>query len=116
MTGCALRYFDNEKGVEHIFGFSHIKYKAATENKDVRATIVQSQIVGLALDAGSENYGIAAGWDRYRKVYVFDNTTTSIYWPEGSFFDIRIGTNVPPSLMNLPKLYQQAHPISGSTN
>ena len=116
MTGCVVRYFDKEKGVEHIIGFSHTKYKTASENKDVRATIVQNQIVGLALDAGVENYGIAAGWDRYRKVYVFDNTTTSIYWPEGSFFDIRIGTNVPPSLMNLSKLYRHDNPISESSD
>jgi len=98
-TGCAMHYYDKSSGTEHLWGFVHIRMKAEPSTNAVRAVVKGTQLLGLNIGAGREDYYLSAGWDNRRKITVMDNSSVSLEWPNNSFFNVRVGT-LPPFLTN----------------
>ena len=99
VSGCAMHYFDSKTGTEHIWGFGHMRMKAEPSTNTVRTVVKGTQLLGLNIGAGREEYYLSAGWDNRRNITVMDNTSVSLEWPNNSFFNVRVGSE-PPFLTN----------------
>ena len=106
LNGCALKYYDANTGTEHLWGFGHFRMKAPPRNAD-RAFVTGSQMLGLNLRAGRDDYGIGVGYDSHSRVTMPPNGTLCLEWPTNvsplpramrDLFTARIGTNFPPQL------------------
>ena len=94
-TGCALHYFDPKSGTEHLWGFGHMKMKAAPPSEGVQAVVKGTETLGLDLGAGQDDYRVAAGWNYRRQILIGSNASVRLEWPDGDFFNVRVGT-LPP--------------------
>jgi hypothetical protein len=101
-TGCAVHYYYKKTGVEHLWGFGHMKMAVQPSSEGVRAIVKGTQTLGLGLGLGREEYSLSAGWNDQRILKVADDTTVRFEWPVGSFFNVRVGTNVPPAYRSTP--------------
>jgi len=97
--GCALHYYDAKTGTEHLWGFGHMKLKAAPPAEGVRAVVKGTESLGLDIGAGQDDYRIAVGWHSRRQIVVSSNTTVRLEWPNGDFFNVRVGS-LPPFVTN----------------
>lgn len=98
-SGCAVHYYDKDSGTEHLWGFGHMRMKAEPSSDTVRTIVNGTQLFGLHIGAGQEEYYLGAGWDNRRKITVADNASVSLEWPNSSFFNVRVGSE-PPFLTN----------------
>jgi len=96
LSGCALHYYDQKSGVEHLWGIGHMKMAVQPPSEGVQAVVQATQTFGVGVGFGAADYTILAGWNNHRSLRVADNTAVRIEWPEGSFFNVRVGTNIPP--------------------
>lgn len=97
-TGCAIHYFDDKTGTEHLIGFGHMRMKVAPPQEGVQAIVTAVDTLGVSVDGGSRNYGFAIGFSRSERVEVVDaNASVALVWPDASLFNLRAGT-VPPFL------------------
>ena len=101
LSGCAIQYYDRASGTDHLWGFGHLKMKATPPQEGVRATIKGTEVLGVGLAVGREDYFLSTGWNNQRKLSVIDtNTCIRLEWPSSDLFRVRIGTNFPPSLQD----------------
>ena len=100
-AGCALHYYDKTSGTEHLWGFGHTKMKAEPSTNNVRAIVKGTQLFGVNIGAGQQDYYFSAGWDNRRQITVMDNASVSLDWPGNSFFNVRVGSE-PFFLTNHP--------------
>lgn len=101
-TGCALHYFDPKSGTEHLWGFGHLKMKAAPPAEGVQAVVKGTESIGLDLGAGRDDYRVAAGWYSRRQITISSNAAVRLEWPNADFFNVRVGTQ-PPWATNAPE-------------
>lgn len=112
-SGCAVHYFNRETQTEHLWGFGHLKMRAAPQpatgdsatNASV-AFVTGVRTLGLNLGVGGDFGGVAAGWDARSRVVVRAPDacfclmwpTNAVHWPGGlqDLFTVRVGTNLPP--------------------
>lgn len=97
LTGCGVHYFDQKTGVEHLWGFGHLRMKVQPDQTNgVQAVMKGYQMVGLQLVAGQDEYGMVVGYGDRHMLYVNPtNAAFGLEWPTASFFNIRVGTNFP---------------------
>lgn len=118
LPGCAVHYYDSKNGIEHLWGFGHLKMQAvprmASATTDtgvllatnaVMAYVTGVRTLGVNVGAGSEFGGVAAGWDsRSRIVIRQPDSAFYILWPTNSvwlpedlsrLFNLRIGPEFP---------------------
>jgi len=70
-TGCAIHYFDEDTGTEHLWGFGHLKMKAQpSTNEVVRAVVTGVETLGVNLSVGDEHKGIGVGYDNRQKAVI----------------------------------------------
>ena len=93
--GCAVHYYDRTSGTEHLWGFGHLKMKAAPPNEGVQALVKGIETLGVNLGAGQEDYHIGLGWDYRRRIVISSNAAVRLEWPNGDFFNVRVGTAPP---------------------
>jgi hypothetical protein len=98
-SGCAVHYFDTKSGTEHLWGFGHMKMKVVPPNEGVQAVVKGTETLGFNLAAGQEDYHIGLGWDYRRRIVVSSNAAVRLEWPNGDFFNVRVGT-IPPFATN----------------
>lgn len=108
-TGCALQYYDKKTGTEHLWGFGHLKMKAAPPNEGVQAVVKGTETFGFNLAAGQEDYHIGLGWDYRRRIVISSNAAVRLEWPSSDFFRVRVGT-VPPFATNSNSNQTKLHP------
>jgi len=95
-TGCAIHYYDLTTGTEHIWGIGHMAMKASAPREGLRAVVVGTDVFGLTGgNVGGQGY-LTIGWERRRQIEVLDeNTAIRLEWPDGDFFNVRIGSEWP---------------------
>ena len=102
-SGCALHYYDRASGTEHLWGFGHMKMKVVPSNEGVQAVVKGTEMLGINAAAGQEDFHIGLGWDYCRRIVISSNAAVRLEWPNGDFFNVRVGT-VPPFMTNsLPR-------------
>ena len=94
-TGCAIHYFDKDSGTEHLWGFGHMKMKYLPPHEGIQAVVTGTETIGLSIGAGQQDYHIGAGWDYRRQILVSSNAMLRLEWPDGDFYNVRLGTTPP---------------------
>jgi hypothetical protein len=93
---CAITYYDEETGVAHIWGFGHMKMKAAAPFEECRAIVTGMQTFGAALGFGAQDYYIMLGWDNRRLLRILNkDTSVRLEWPSNDFFEVCVGSEPP---------------------
>lgn len=100
-TGCAIHYFDDKTGTEHLIGFGHMRMRVAPTEKNARAVAAGVNTAGVTLDVGKKNYGLLVGFQRQVRVEVDENASVCFEWPTNDLFDVRVGST--PPFLNQPK-------------
>ena len=72
-----------------------MKMKAAPPCEGVQAVVKGIETLGFNMGAGQEDYHIGAGWDYRRRIVISSNTAVRLEWPNGDFFNVRVGTAPP---------------------
>src|SRR5882672_10117791 len=98
-AGCAVHYYDKNTGTEHLWGFGHLKMKINSPNEGVQAVVKGIETLGFDIGAGQEEYYISLAWDYRRQIMISSNTSVRLEWPNGNFFNVRVGT-IPPFVTN----------------
>lgn len=111
-TGCAIHYYDQASGTEHLWGIGHMKMRAVPQARDivpptnaVMAFTTRVQNLGVSVLAGPEQAGIIAGFDsRSRVIIKNDSSHFYVLWPSNTvrlprdlqnLFNIRVGPEFP---------------------
>jgi hypothetical protein len=96
LSGCGIHYLDPKTGVDHLWGFGHLRMRVPTPTNGVEAVIKGYTILGVKLGGTQEDYGLSLGYDDRRMIMVNPtNAAFGIEWPRAGWFNIRIGTNIP---------------------
>lgn len=106
MSSCAVHYYDDKTGAEHIFGFGHMVMKAMSSKDSHQAIVRGTDILGLGIGKNDDGAYFSLGYDSYRRIEVIDeNSTINLEWPDGDFLNTRIGSSWPESAFrqNRPK-------------
>jgi hypothetical protein len=109
-TGCAVHYYDQKSGTEHVWGFAHIRMKGYPQSPE-RPLVVGTHMLGLNLRTGRDDYGIGVGFDSHSRITMPENGTLCMEWPTNvsplpramrNLFTARVGTNLPPDCRPTP--------------
>ena len=100
LFGCAIHYYDEKTGTEHLLGIGHMKMKVPDAKEGVQAVMYGTETIGLAVGKTVSGHHISAGWHRIEQLDIVDeNTSIRIERPKSSFFTIEVGT-APPNISN----------------
>jgi hypothetical protein len=95
---CAVHYFDPATGTEHIWGIGHLAVKHGSPTEGVKAVGRRTDTVGVLIGQLDKEAHFGVGWNARQEIEVVDeNVQLKLDWPSGSFYDIRVGSWVPPN-------------------
>ncbi|MDY7108597.1 MAG: hypothetical protein SYC29_08160 [Planctomycetota bacterium] len=96
LAGCAVHWYDEETGTEHILGFGHLKMKLAEPAEGVRAVVTGTETLGLAVRADDREGYFLIGWQKLSRLRAIDeNTRIRFEWPDADVFNVRLGSEFP---------------------
>jgi hypothetical protein len=96
LAGCAVHWYDEATGTEHILGFGHLKMKIAEPAEGVRAVVTGTETLGLALRADEQEGYFLIGWQKLSRLRAIDeNTQIRFEWPTSDIFNVRVGSEFP---------------------
>lgn len=96
-SGCGFHYYDARTGVEHVWGFGHLQMRVLPPTNGVQAVIKGYSIVGAKMGGSPDDYGLSLGYDSRRMIFISPvDAQFCLQWPDANFFNVRIGTNLPP--------------------
>jgi len=94
--GCAVHYFDEETGTEHLWGVGHMQMRVAPPEEEVRAVVGQMRTLGLSVGQLQNNRHLALGWHSDTRLYMIDDDTSVRFeWPTSRLFNVRVGSEPP---------------------
>jgi hypothetical protein len=97
--GCAIHYYDPKTGAEHIWGFGHLKMKAAPENEGLHAVVRGTDVLGVSLGSAEKQAYLTVGWHRVQRLDIAaESTAIRLEWPTSDFVDVRIGSRFPAQI------------------
>lgn len=103
LQGCAVHYYDLDTKTEHVLGLGYVRFKVAVPQEDVQAVIHGVQTLGLGVGYGVEGGQAIVGYRDTRSVEVMpEEARLRVEWPNSNFFDIRIGSQFPFEVDQLP--------------
>lgn len=101
-SGCAIHWYDQKNGTEHIWGFGHLAVKVSECDKDgVRAVVRESSLVGVGMGVHESGGYAAIGYHADRRMHIQNDTNFWIGWMGHSLFRTRVGA-VPPWWDSVP--------------
>lgn len=107
LSGCAFHHYDEEAGVEHVWGLGHMKMKVQEPSEGRQAIVSGIEAYGAALGTTPSGAFVSLGWFKNQEVHILDeNAQFRLEWPQSDFFSVRVGSAVPqsftvPSISNL---------------
>lgn len=107
MSGCAVHFYDQRNGVEHVWGMGHMRMKTIPQDESCGAVVSSVATMGVSVGVGPEDYYLTGGWDSRRRILLGSNDTVSLEWPRGTFFNVRVGATPPfatDEAANAPKV------------
>lgn len=94
--GCALHYYDEDTGAEHVYGFGHMVMKVSAPKAGHQAVVTGTDLIGLGIGRNADGGYLSLGWDNRRRIEIIDqNTAVDLIWPDADFLNMRIGGHVP---------------------
>ena len=95
-SGCAIHYFDEDTGVEHVWGFGHMKMKVAAPNEGLQAILHGTDSFGLGIGKAHKHGYLTLGWHRLEFIDIHrESTSIRFEWPDSSFARVRVGSEFP---------------------
>ena len=95
-SGCAVHYYDAEKNIEHIWGIGHMAMKPSPASESVVAIGRRTDVIGLSLANFQDQLDVTIGWNAKQRIdIVKEDAKLCLAWPQGSFYNARVGTNFP---------------------
>lgn len=95
-SGCALHYYEEKTGVEHIWGIGHMKMKAAKPNEGLQAVVHGTNVLGISVGKADKHGYLTFGWQRLEFIDVLkESTSIRLDWPDNSFANVRVGSEFP---------------------
>lgn len=96
LPACAVHYYDHETGFEHVWGFGHMKMRAAEPNEGLQAVVTGADVFGLSLGVANRHRYLTAGWHRVEEIEILqESTSIRLEYPDGTFANVRIGSEFP---------------------
>lgn len=96
IPGCALHYFDEKTGTEHVWGIGYMKMKATKPNEGLQTVVHGTDVLGLSVGKADKQTYFTAGWHRLESIDILaESTSVRLEWPDSSFFNVRVGSEFP---------------------
>ncbi len=90
LQGCSIHYRNPDTGVEHLWGFGHIKTRNIPDDYTYAIATERSSF-GLNLGLGQDCYSIGLGYQRDTRVHIPDpNKPIYLNFIDGYLFDAAI--------------------------
>lgn len=95
-SGCALQYYDEDTGVEHLWGFGHLRMGVQQPDRNVQAVVSGGETLGFSAGTTAGGGHLAIGWRDERRILVgSENASVSFEWPDTTFMKVRVGARPP---------------------
>lgn len=95
-TGCAIHYYSEKTGTNHLIGFGHMKMKVTEPEEGAQAAIRGTQTLGASIGISKDDRHIGAGWSKRTRLEVLqESASVRFEWPTSNMFSIRVGTKPP---------------------
>lgn len=95
-VGCAVHYYEEDTGIEHIWGIGHMKMKASKPNEGLQAVIHGTSVVGASIGKADKHGYLTIGWQRLEFIDILkESTSIRLEWPDNTFANVRIGSKFP---------------------
>ena len=96
LFGCAIHHYDKESGVEHIWGFGHMKLKVAQPEGPLQAIVHGTDVFGLSV--GSAKFEKYASLGLHSSQYIDihkQSTQFLLEWRGDDFTHVHVGFDFP---------------------
>ncbi len=96
VSGCAVHHFDEDAGVEHVWGFGHMQMKVQEPNEGVQSVVSGVESFGAAVGNTRNGGFVSLGWLRNSSINIIDEDAQfRLDWPSNDFFSVRVGSDLP---------------------
>lgn len=101
LGGCALHFYDEATGTEHVWGLAHVKMRVQPSTEGVKAVAQGSETLGFSVGRTAAGPHLALGWHDESRILVSPaDAALRFEWPTSNVFDVRVGTT--PSFLQTP--------------
>ena len=108
VSGCAVHYYDPATQTEHVWGFGHIRFKAATAQEDVKAVLRGVRTIGVSIAQTDDGGYAVLGYHDIRSIKIMpEDAELRLEWPTSRFIDVRIGRFFP--IRFLEQVHEENH-------
>ncbi len=95
-VGCAVHYYEEDTGIEHIWGIGHMKMKAAKPNEGLQAVVHGADFAGASIGKADKHGYFTIGWQRLEFIdIVKESTSIRLEWPDNTLANVRVGSKFP---------------------
>ncbi|MFY4729845.1 hypothetical protein [Nitrospira sp. BLG_2] len=94
--GCALHYYEEATGTEHIWGIGHMAMTIPQRNEGLQVVIHGTDVVGGSIGRVHDHGYLTLGWQRMEFIDILqESVSVCVEWPNGSFHNVRVGSRFP---------------------
>ena len=107
LGGCALHFYDEATGTEHVWGLAHVKMRVQPSTEGVTALAQGSETLGFSAGRTAAGSHLALGWHDESRILVSpEDASLRFEWPTSDVFDVRVGAK-PPFLQIKPQVTKE---------
>lgn len=100
LSGCALHYYDESTGKNHVLGLGLISYRTS-QQEGLVGVVTQNRTLGISAGVDAQEGWVSVGIDSRTKLEVSDDSCLRLEWPTASLTNIRIGAKPPDDFPQL---------------
>ncbi len=110
--GCAVHYYEEDTGIEHIWGVGHMKMKASKPREGLQAVVYGADTLGVSVGkAAQHGYFLTAGWQRFEFIDILkEGVAIRLERPDSTFANVRVGSKFPGDRDELSKTQMEKMP------
>lgn len=103
VPGCAIHYFDQKTGTEHLWGIGHMKVKVSQPSEGLQAVVRGVDVIGVGGGRVADEGYLALGWQSQQRMDILnEDTSIRLEWCGSDFANVRVGSEF-PDFMGQPK-------------
>lgn len=96
LSSCSIHHYDRDTGIEHVWGFGHMKMKVGPANEGLQAVVHGTNTLGLGVGKADKHRYVALGWHRLEFIDIYEESTSiRLEWPKTGFANVRVGSEFP---------------------